>query len=78
MFTKALFILLTFSSFTIFIFLRFVVTHFALFLALKFFWLAMWNTFRDFCPLSLFLAIVRSQPPCAAPQAPSDAISTHT
>ena len=57
--TKALFTLLTFSSFTMFIFLRFVVTGFTLFLTLKLFWLAMWNTFLDFSPLSLFLAIVR-------------------
>jgi hypothetical protein len=45
MFTRPLFTLLTFSAFTVFVFLRFVVTGFALFLALKFFWLAMWNTF---------------------------------
>ena len=57
--TESLFALLTFSSFTMFIFLRLVVTGFALFLTLKLFWLAMWSTFLDFSPLSLFLAIVR-------------------
>lgn len=58
-FTKALFILLTFSWFIMFIFLRLVVTGFALFLAFKGLWLAIWNTFLDFCPFSLFLAIVK-------------------
>lgn len=74
-FTKALFILLTFSWFIMFIFLRLVVTGFALFLAFKLLWLAIWNTFLDFCPFSLFLAIVKVHKTARShwchPQAPS-------
>ena len=56
--SEALFTLLAFSSFTVFILLRLVVAGFALFLTLKLFWLAIWNMFLDVCPLSLFLAII--------------------
>ena len=68
--TKALFTLLTFSSFTVFLSLRSVVASFASSLAWKFFWLTMWSTSLDSCSLSLSSASESRE----AAQVPGDAI----
>lgn len=52
---NALFTVLTFSSFTMFIFFRLVVTGLALFLAFRDLVLATWKTLFGFDPLALFL-----------------------
>ena len=64
-----------------FIFLWLGATGFALFLTLKLFWLAMWNTFLDFGPISLFLAMVSHQTASTLvqlAQVPGDTISNHS